>query len=413
MSRQPSSRGDRWYQTIHSPQDRRRTPVAFLREADCGKRTAGSGQPAARSCEIAIVLQMIFSHDEPVRGVIGNVGALKFNGLEGSRRFIKGDLAPPPIHHLIGTRPTSVGPGTVTWSMPVTPWLMSDLGIIFGGVFALFADAPLGGALYSNVAPGQFVTTTELSISYVRPATLDSGSFTGRANTVHAGRNTGISAVHVEDRFGRLLAHGTTRCVITDMPFDPDADLIPAADPILDPPDPYLRPIEIPKPNLIELTKRTPLEAMQAYVDGDMQFGPVGILAGARAASVSDGEYEAQMPASPWFSAGMPTMYGGVIAWAMDSVMNGAIYSSLEPGAVNANMDMKVRFLRPAFLDMSLLTIRSEVVHRGRTVRTARAEMTDANGKRIALATASAMIVPNAAAELATGRAIDDILLET
>ena len=349
-------------------------------------------------------------HDEPVRGVIGNVGVLKYRGIQATRMFIKGELPPPPIHHLIGMRPTSVGPGTVTWSMPVTPWFMTDLGVMFGGMYALFADAPLGGALYTNLEPGQIITTTELSMSYIRPSTMDTGNMIGRAGIVHAGRETGISDIRVEDRHGRLLAHGTTRCVTQDFPFDPDAEMMAFPDPIDDPPDPYLRPVDIPRPDLAEMTRLAPLEAMREYVDNSRPFGPFQILSGYRPVSTADGQYSIDVPASPWYSGGFPTMYGGAIAWAMDSAMTGAIYSSLDPGAVNANMDLKVRFLRPAFLDGSALRVDAEVVHRGRTVRTARAEMTDANGKRVALATSSAMIVPDATLELMAGRTTDEIV---
>jgi len=349
-------------------------------------------------------------HDEPVRGVIGNFGALKFNGLQATRGFIRGDIAGPPIHHLLGMRPTSVGPGTVTWSMPVTPWLMDRLGIIYGGVYVLFADGPLGGALYTTVAPGQLVTTTEISISYVRPATLDTGNLIGRAHTVHAGRGTGISAVHIEDRHGRLMAHGTTRCVIVDIPFDPETDVIASSPPIEDPPDPYLRPIDVPQPDLSELLTEKPLDLMRKYVSGEYDFGPINSILGGRALEVEDGEYSFDMPASPWFSAGGPAMYGGAIASALDTVMTGAIYSSLDIGSFMANLDLKVRFLRPAMLDGSRLTLTSEVVHRGRTVRTARSEMTDASGKRIALATASAMVLPDAPRQLMSGEMPDEIV---
>ena len=247
-------------------------------------------------------------------------------------------------------------------------------------------------------------------MSYVRPATMDTGNLIGRAQTEHAGRATGISSIHVEDRHGRLMAHGTTRCVITSMPFDPDGEVIAATEPILDPPDPYLRETSIPTNDFTSLAETKPRQIMQQFVDGAVHFGPNAQLMGTRPRSVGDGLCEMDMPASPWFSAGMPTMYGGVIAWALDNCLTGAIYSSLDAGAFMASLDLKVRFLRPAFLDGSRLTLHGEVVHRGRTLRTARAELSDANGKRIALATGSAMVLPDAVAQLASGRAPDEIV---
>ena len=194
------------------------------------------------------------------------------------------------------------------------------------------------------------------------------------------------------------------------MPFDPDAELIPAPDPITDPPDPYLRTIETPNADLSGFADAKPLEVMQQYVDGVFEFGPIGRIMGARPLAVTDGESTMDIPASLWFRAGIPTMYGGVMAWVLDNSITGAIYSSLDVGAFMANLDLKVRFLRPAFLDGSRLTVQGEVVHRGRTLRTARSEITDAIGKGIALATGSAMVLPDAARQLISGQTPDEIV---
>ena len=199
------------------------------------------------------------------------------------------------------------------------------------------------------------------------------------------------------------MAFASTRCVFGEMPFDPEADLIPTPEPIDDPPDPYLRKIPIPVPDYAAFAVEKPIDIMRRFTSGDINAGPSWDLFGCRPTGVDDGTVELMMPASPWFSAGLPTMYGGATAWALDNTLTGAIYSSLDAGAFMANLDLKVRFLRPAFLDSSELTLTGEVVHRGRSVRTARAEMTDANGKRIALATGSAMVLPDAAEQLIAG----------
>lgn len=65
--------------------------------------------------------------EEPVRGSFGDPAALALSGVERMRRTVRGDGAPPPIHHLTGLKPVEAGFGTSTFSMPVIPWLLSTV----------------------------------------------------------------------------------------------------------------------------------------------------------------------------------------------------------------------------------------------------------------------------------------------
>ncbi|MGH9892155.1 MAG: hypothetical protein ACREA0_09270, partial [bacterium] len=55
--------------------------------------------------------------DEPVRGAIGDLRALQSTGLEGARRYVRGELPGPPISRLFGLHPTDYGLGKSTYSM--------------------------------------------------------------------------------------------------------------------------------------------------------------------------------------------------------------------------------------------------------------------------------------------------------
>jgi acyl-coenzyme A thioesterase PaaI-like protein len=85
-----------------------------------------------------------------------------------------GELPAPPIFRLTGMRPTEAGLGKATFSMPVTRWLEDGFRLYWGGVYALFAE------------------------------------------TVHAGRQVGLSRIEVTDQEGRMLAFGSTRCLISE-----------------------------------------------------------------------------------------------------------------------------------------------------------------------------------------------------
>lgn len=348
--------------------------------------------------------------DEPLRGTIGDVSSLRLSGLDAMRRAVRRQAPPPPMHHLTGLTPTEAGLGTMTFTLPVTRWLEDSVGVIWGGVYALLADAPISTALYTGLAPGKFVSTSELSINYLRPANTGSGNLIGRGRSVYLGREVGVSEATIEDSRGRTMAHATTRCVIRDLPFDPDSELMSPPPPIDDPPDPYLR--EPPPEATLDLSiwDGDRLETQRKLTDGSLPPSPIALLTGLELLSAEPGRATGSIPASPWFSVGQPVMYGGVIAWACDVGLTGAVWSTLDPDAVAANLDLQVRFLRPVPLDGRPLTLEGRVVHEGRSMRVSHAEITDADGKRVAIASGSSLVIPGGMDLLMAGRGPEEIV---
>lgn len=349
--------------------------------------------------------------DEPHRGSIGDLRPFQLTGFEAIRGMISGRFPGPPPSRLFGSRITDVGLGTVSAAMPVTPWLEDSHRLIEAGTFALFADAPLASALWSGLPPGRVSTTSELNMSFVRPVSNNTSNLVGRAETVHLGRQVGLSSIHITDQTGRLLAHGTTKCLIADVPVDLDADYPPPDTGPNDPPDPYLR--EPPGADAYwtarEVVEATPIELMRRAEKEDRRF-PNWRLMGLRPGDVEVGSLTARIPSSPWFANGGPAIYGGVLAWMADHIMGGAVFSTLEPGALYAPLDLNVRYLRPAMINSGDLTAHAEVRHYGRRLRVSACEITNAEGKTVAMATSSALVVPDGARALVAGRSPDEIV---
>src|SRR6185312_10833791 len=115
------------------------------------------------------------------------------------RRTVRGQSLPPPIHHLTGLTPVDSDFGSSTFSMPVTPWLQSTVpGLMTGGILAFLADGPLGTAIMTVLPPLTYMTTSDLTLSFLQPATLESGTLTGRARLIHSGKSVGLSEVSIE-----------------------------------------------------------------------------------------------------------------------------------------------------------------------------------------------------------------------
>lgn len=347
---------------------------------------------------------------EPVRGLIGDVSFLQFPGLEAARMLTRGKFPLPPMHHLVGLTPTQAGIGTMTWTLPITGWIEDGLGIIWGGVNALVADVAISMSLFTGLPPGKTVTTSELSINYLRAPVRASERLVARGRSVYLGRDVGVAEATVEDAVGRTMAHATTRCVVVDIPVAPGTPLPEVPEPITDPPDPYLRPV--PEHLSVDPSEwiGDRIDTQRRYIAGELPPFPIQVLTGTEFTRIDVGEAELTMPASPWLSVGSPAMYGGVLAWLCDQALTSATWSTLPGDSVAASLDLQVRFLRPVMLDGRPLRVVASVRHQGRRIRLATADAFDADGRLVASAMGSSMVIPGALAQMSRGRNAQEIV---
>lgn len=335
--------------------------------------------------------------EEPVRGSFGDPSSLLLPGVERMRTMIRGQSSPPPIQHLTGLKPVEAGYGTSTFSLPVSPWLQSPVaGLVTGGIIAFLADGPLGTAILTVLPPLSYMTTSDLFLSFLQPAIPDSGTLIGRARLIHGGKSVALSEVTIEDALGRLLAHGTSRGFVLSVPDAPAADAYGAGvRRVYDTPDPYLRtPVAGTTFSPADWSQMTGLEALQVCIDG-RQRSPIYHLTGVRPTNATAGTCTFVLPASPWLASPQPVLYGGAIAMLADAALSGAFMTTNPAGGSFALLDLKVNYLRPVLPDGGLMTARATLVHRGRSMAVATAELTNEDGKRIALASSSAMLLPD------------------
>ena len=85
-----------------------------------------------------------------------------------------------------------------------------------GGLAATLLDSCMGLAVWSATEKGFGSTTLEFKISLVRPITPDTGEIRAEGIVITVGRRIGTAEGRLTDRTGRLLAHGTTTCLIFD-----------------------------------------------------------------------------------------------------------------------------------------------------------------------------------------------------
>ncbi len=344
---------------------------------------------------------------EPVRGGYPDPGLLGLPGVEQLRAFLSDGAPRPPISHLTGMAPTEVGLGTATFSMPASRWLLSPQGLISIGTLAMLADGPLGCAVQSALPVATGYATSELSLRLLRPARAG-GTLIARGSLVYGGRSVALSGVQILDEHGRLVADGSSMCFVrpsgggvpAPAASEPEAERAPATGATGAREDPYER-SEFGEVLGQEVWERmSGLEVLEAQLGGDLPYPPLHFLTGLHPVEVAAGEAVFALPCHEWLCSPLGTVEGGAIAMVADSALVSAIQTTAPTGAALAAVDLKVNFLRPVLPDGRELRAHGRVRHSGRTIAIAEAEVINADGKPVALATGSAMVLAGRPATL-------------
>jgi uncharacterized protein (TIGR00369 family) len=348
--------------------------------------------------------------EEPVRGFYTDPGQfLTRSGLDVLRSRLAGGLG-PPIRYLFGLAPTAAEPGGVTFTMPLTDWLLFPQGVVSGATLGILVDAPLGCAVQTAMPPATPFTTAEISLKFLRTVGPQSGRLTAKGRLIHAGQSTGVSDVEVTDQAGRLVAVTSTRCAILPR-IEAPPDVVeralehptPLAEPDWPSPHPYERPAagELLAQDIWDGTDG--LGVLQSLIAGDLPAPPITRLCGIAPVAAEAGTSTWTMPASEWLCASVRgRLYGGAIAMLAGTAIDGAVQTTLPAGTALAPVDLKVYFLRPVSPDGRDLTARGRVIHRGRTIAIGISEVFNADGKKVAVATGSAVIMPSRPATVTT-----------
>ncbi|MBZ5738415.1 PaaI family thioesterase [Nocardioides mangrovi] len=115
----------------------------------------------------------------------------------------------------------TVGEGEARASMPVGPWLVGPDGLPSAGALGVLADDTFGYAVNAAAPGGGWSSTTELSVTFVRPLPT-SGRVHGRALVAASDAAGGVARGELRDDAGELVAygHGRNRYVAIPPPLE-------------------------------------------------------------------------------------------------------------------------------------------------------------------------------------------------
>jgi uncharacterized protein (TIGR00369 family) len=138
----------------------------------------------------------------------------EMSGLEFVQGLADGSLPLNTIAETLGYDVSEAASGRVIITAEPSDRLLNPAGTVHGGFAATLLDSCMGLAIQSTLEKGVSSTTLEFKISLVRPITSDTGMLRAEGVVLTVGRRVGTAEGRITDSKGRLLAHGTTTCLI-------------------------------------------------------------------------------------------------------------------------------------------------------------------------------------------------------
>jgi uncharacterized protein (TIGR00369 family) len=136
-------------------------------------------------------------------------------GLELLRAIAAGNAPGAPIAELMGFEAVEAEEGRVLFAAVPGPEHYNPIGTVHGGLAATLLDSAMGCAVHTTLPEGTGYTTLELKVNFTRPITSDTGRVLCEGTVVHRGGRVATAEGRViAERDGKLLAHGTTTCLL-------------------------------------------------------------------------------------------------------------------------------------------------------------------------------------------------------
>jgi uncharacterized protein (TIGR00369 family) len=147
-------------------------------------------------------------------GTVSPEARAGMTGLEFVQGLADGTLPLNTIAETLGYDVVEATNGRVVVAIVPTDRHLNPSGTVHGGLAATLLDSCMGLAIQTTLAKGLAQTTVEFKISLLRPITPQTGLIRAEGLVLNAGRRVGTAEGRITDGNGRLLAHGTTTCLI-------------------------------------------------------------------------------------------------------------------------------------------------------------------------------------------------------
>jgi uncharacterized protein (TIGR00369 family) len=151
-------------------------------------------------------------------GVIPRDRAMALSGLALMQGMLHGEQPYPPISKLMSFTMVQAEHGLAVFQGTPKEEHWNPMGGVHGGWYATLLDSALGCAVQTVMPAGRGYTTAELSVNLVRAIPVGVQRVRAIAKVVHAGRQLATAEARLVGPDGKLYAHGTTTCLVFELP---------------------------------------------------------------------------------------------------------------------------------------------------------------------------------------------------
>jgi uncharacterized protein (TIGR00369 family) len=150
--------------------------------------------------------------------MIGASAAMQLSGIDYMRKLATGELPPPPIGITMNFSLGEIEEGRAVFIGEPDESVYNPIGSVHGGYAATLLDSALGCAVHTTLEQGYGYSTVELHVNLVRGISAQVKRLICEGKVIHRGRRMATAEARITDDDGKLYAHGTTTCLIFEIP---------------------------------------------------------------------------------------------------------------------------------------------------------------------------------------------------
>jgi uncharacterized protein (TIGR00369 family) len=136
------------------------------------------------------------------------------SGLDQVRGMRDGIFGVAPMQALMNMRLIEADDGLVVFTAVPEERHYNPHGTIHGAFATTVLDSAMGLAVVTKLPAGVGQTTLEFKLNFIRPMSSETGEVRGEGRVIHCGRSIATAEGHLFGHDGKLIAHGTTTCMI-------------------------------------------------------------------------------------------------------------------------------------------------------------------------------------------------------
>jgi uncharacterized protein (TIGR00369 family) len=173
--------------------------------------------------QLLLPIEIAFPQDFPIMtksplgkqfGIVGEAQQRAMSGIEFVQRMVDGTLPLNTMADTLGYDIVEAFKGRVVVAAQPNEGQLNPSGTVHGGFAATLLDSCMGLAVRSMLDKGWGQTTLEFKISFLRAITSQMGLLKAEGSVISCGRRVGTAEGKLTDKEGRIVAHGTTTCLI-------------------------------------------------------------------------------------------------------------------------------------------------------------------------------------------------------